>query len=52
MEQLRRYWVVQKGWHLHNRYLLDTKPVPVLSYKRDKRHSDFAGRANTLATSW
>jgi hypothetical protein len=46
VEQLRRYWVVQKGWHLHTRYLLDTKPVPVLSYKRDKHHSDFAGNAD------
>lgn len=46
VEQLRRYWIVQKGWHLYNHYLLDTKPVPVLSYKRDKRHSEFAGRAN------
>jgi hypothetical protein len=46
VEQLRRYWVIQKGWHLHSRYLLDTKPVPVLSYKRDKRRSDFAGNAN------
>ena len=46
VEQLRRYWIVQKGWHLHSRYLLDTKPVPVLGYKRDKRRSDFAGRAN------
>jgi hypothetical protein len=27
-------------------FLLDTKPVPVLSYKRDKRHSEFAGSAN------
>jgi len=46
VEQLRRYWIVQKGWHLHHRYLLDTKPVPVLSYKRDKRRSEFAGNAN------
>lgn len=45
VEHLRRYWVVQKGWHLQTGYLLDTKPVPVLSYKRDKRHSDFAGNA-------
>jgi hypothetical protein len=37
---------VQKGWHLHTRFLLDTKPVPVLSYKRDKKHSDFAGNAD------
>jgi hypothetical protein len=46
VEQLRRYWLVQKGWHLNQRYLLDTKPVPTLSYKRNKRHSDFAGSAN------
>lgn len=46
VEQLRRYWLVQKGWHLHTRYLLDTKPVPVLGYKRQKEHSDFAGSAN------
>jgi hypothetical protein len=46
VEQLRRYWLVQKGWHLHTRYLLDTKPVPVLGYKRNKEHSDFAGSAN------
>src|SRR5512146_2498157 len=46
VEHLRRSWVVQKGWHLQTRYLLDTKPVPVLGYKRDKDHSDFAGKAN------
>ncbi len=46
VEQLRRYWILQKGWHLHSQYLLDTKPVPVLSYKRDKRRSDFAGQAS------
>jgi hypothetical protein len=46
VEQLRRYWLVQKGWQLHTRYLLDTKPVPVLGYKRNKDHSDFAGSAN------
>jgi hypothetical protein len=46
VEQLRRYWLIQKSWHLHNRYLLDTKPVPVLGYKRNKGHSDFAGNAD------
>jgi hypothetical protein len=46
VEQLRRDWIVQKGWHLTTRYLLDTKPVPVMGYKRSKSHSDFAGRAN------
>ena len=46
VEQLRRHWLIQKGWHLDTRYLLDTKPIPVMGYKRNKRHSDFAGNAN------
>jgi hypothetical protein len=46
VEQLRRYWIVQKGWNCQTRYLMDTKPVPVLGYKRNKRHSDFLGNAD------
>jgi len=46
VEQLRRFWIIQKGWHLQNCYLMDTKPVPVLGYKRFKSHSDFAGNAD------
>jgi hypothetical protein len=46
IEELRRYWITQKGWHLHTYYLLDTKPVPVLGYKRSKHRSDFAGNAD------
>ena len=46
VEQLRRYWIVQKGWHLQTCYLMDTKPVPVVGYKRHKKHSDFAGNAD------
>jgi hypothetical protein len=45
VEQLRRDWIIQKGWHLGTRYLLDTKPIPVMGYKRNKNHSDFAGNA-------
>jgi hypothetical protein len=45
-EQLRRFWIVQKGWHRQTSYLLDTKPVPIIGYKRSKSHSDFAGNAN------
>jgi hypothetical protein len=45
VEQLRRYWIVQKGWNRQTRYLMDTKPVPVLGYKRNKKHSDFLGKA-------
>lgn len=46
VEALRRYWIVQKGWHEQTNFLLDTKPVPVVGYKRDKWHSDFLGSAN------
>lgn len=46
IEELRRCWIVQKGWHLHTQYLLDTKPVPVLGCKRYKNRSDFAGHAD------
>ena len=45
VEQLRHDWIIQKGWHLRTLYLLDTKPVPVMGYKRNKNHSDFAGNA-------
>jgi hypothetical protein len=46
VEELRRFWIIQKGWHLRSCYLMDTKPVPVVGYKRFKNHSDFAGNAN------
>jgi len=45
VEQFRRDWIVRKGWHMHTRFLLDTKPVPVMGYKRSKKHSDFLGSA-------
>lgn len=46
VEHLRRSWVIQRCGHLRSNYLLDTKPVPVVGYKRHKRCSDFAGSAN------
>jgi hypothetical protein len=46
VEQFRRFWIKQKGWHMQTCYLMDTKPVPVVGYKRLKSHSDFAGNAN------
>jgi Transposase DDE domain len=45
VEALRQHWVTQLGGYTCKRLLLDTKPVPVLSYKRRKSHSNFAGRA-------
>lgn len=37
---------MHKHYHLRSNYLLDTKPVPVLGYKRRKSASDFAGSAS------
>jgi hypothetical protein len=46
LEELRRYWIIQKGWHQQTCYLMDTKPIPVVGYKRSKSRSDFLGSAN------
>jgi Transposase DDE domain len=46
VEELRRTWLVQLGIFHHTRFLLDTKPVPVVGVKRSNRHSDFAGSAS------
>jgi len=46
LEQLRRYWAVNMGVTNETQFLLDTKPVPVVGYKRSKRHSQFAGSAD------
>lgn len=46
VEQLRREWLGQLGIDDPKQLLVDTKPVPVLGYKRTKSHSDFAGSAS------
>lgn len=46
VEQFRRYWIRKKGWQMGTHYLIDTKPIPVMGYKRNKSHSDFAGSAS------
>lgn len=46
VEELRRFWISQKGWLQQTCYLMDTKPIPVMSYKRNKSHSDFLGSVN------
>ena len=46
VEQLRQSWAIKLGVHLKKDFLLDTKPIPVLSYKRDKRRSDFLSTAD------
>jgi hypothetical protein len=45
VEELRRHWAILLGVTFHSQFLLDTKPVPVVGYKRSKRRSDFAGSA-------
>ncbi len=45
VEQLRRFWLEQLGATAATKLLLDTKPIPVLSYKRNKKRSDFQGQA-------
>ncbi len=46
MEALRQDWATRLGVTLTTRFLLDTKPVPVVDYKRSKKYSDFAGSAS------
>lgn len=46
VEALRRSWVKQLGGMEQTQFLLDTKPIPVVGYKRSKRRSDFAGSAD------
>lgn len=45
LEKLRRSWVEQLVAEGEKYFLVDTKPLPVLGLKRDKRRSDFAGSA-------
>ena len=46
LEVLRRYWLSELGAFEAKYYLLDTKPIPVVGYKRKKSNSDFAGEAD------
>lgn len=46
MEMLRRTWVKQLGGFNADSFVIDTKPIPVVGYRRSKRHSDFEGSAD------
>ena len=46
LELLRRNWVAKLGGLEARRFVIDTKPIPVVGYKRSKRHSDFEGSAD------
>ncbi len=41
VEELRRHWLDRLGVLHETAFLLDTKPVPVVGYKRSKSHSEF-----------
>ena len=45
VEMLRRSWLGLLGVEDPKQLLVDTKPIPVMGYKRSKSHSDFAGSA-------
>ena len=45
VEALRRHWAEVLGATRASLYLLDTKPLPVVGYTRDKGRSDFAATA-------
>jgi hypothetical protein len=44
--ELRRFWVGDMGAIFESSLILDTKPLPVVGYKRSKKRSDFAGIAS------
>lgn len=46
IEILRRKWVQQLGGENATSFVIDTKPIPVMGYRRSKRHSDFHGSAD------
>ena len=46
LEELRRFWVQQMGYHFERTLVMDTKPIPVVGYKRSKIQSDFVGSAS------
>lgn len=46
VEELRRAWLTELGGTTELFFLIDTKPVPVVGYKRTKKHSDFRASAS------
>ena len=45
LDALRQAWASQLGVQCERHFLLDTTPVPVVGYRRDKTHSEFYGSA-------
>lgn len=51
-EILRRNWVQQLGGEDATSLVIDTKPIPVVGYRRSKSHSNFHGSADANATAF
>lgn len=45
VEYMRRDWLLECGVGDDEMYLIDTKPIPVVGYKRSKKRSHFRGSA-------
>jgi hypothetical protein len=45
VEALRQDWLVELEIEHADHFLIDTKPIPVMGYKRSQSRSDFAGSA-------
>ena len=45
-EIFRRKWARQLGVDNVNSFIIDTKPISVMGYRRSKRHSDFQVNAD------
>lgn len=46
LNALRQDWAAEMGVQWENHFLLDTTPIVVMGYRRDKSHSDFRGSAD------
>jgi hypothetical protein len=45
LDRIRSHFASELGVQLASVYVLDTEPVPVVGYRRSKKHSDFWGTA-------
>jgi hypothetical protein len=45
LEQLRQTWLTDLAMDTERTFILDTKPIPVVGYKRNKKASAFVGQA-------
>lgn len=48
VERFRRHCLAKMHFTLWEQCLLDTKPVPVVGYRRSKKQSDFLGSADYI----